>query len=91
MIKLTQVKTILGKATLLFNVDFPDGTTKTVEVDVGELEERLKQLRQLLGRDPTTDDLRDVLKTLFNQLRQGQQPFPQKFDYNSLIGVDFEQ
>jgi hypothetical protein len=49
MIKLTQVKTILGKATLLFNVDFPDGTTKTVEVDVGELEDRLKQLRQLLG------------------------------------------
>ena len=90
MIKLTQVKTILGKATLLFNVDFPDGATKTVEVDVGELEERLKQLRQLLGRDVTTDDLRDVLKTLFNQLRQGQQPFPQKFDYNSLIGVDFE-
>jgi len=91
MIKLTQVKTILGKATLLFNVDFPDGATKTVEVDVGELEERLKQLRQLLGRDLTTDDLRDVLKTLFNQLRQGQQPFPQKFDYNSLIGVDFEE
>jgi len=91
MIKLTQVKTILGKATLLFNVDFPDGTTKTVEADVGELEERLKQLRQLLGRDLTTDDLRDVLKTLFNQMRQGQTPFQQKFDYTALIGVDFEQ
>jgi phenylalanyl-tRNA synthetase beta subunit len=91
MIKLKQVSTVLGKVSLIFEADFPDGTTKTVEVDVGELEERLKQLRQLLGRDLTTDDLRDVLKTLFNQLRQGQQPFPQKFDYNSLIGVDFEQ
>jgi len=51
----------------------------------------LKQVRQLLGRDLTTDDLRDVLKTLFNQMRQGQTPFQQKFDYTALIGVDFEQ
>ena len=91
MIKLKQVLTVLGKGVLVFETDFPDGTVKNVQIDLSELEDRLKQLRQLLGRDLTTDDLRDVLKTLFNQIRKGQQPFPQKFDYTALIGVDFEQ
>jgi len=91
MIKLKQVLTVFGKGVLVFETDFPDGTVKNVQIDVSELEDRLKQLRQLLGRDLTTDDLRDVLKTLFNQMRQGQTPFQQKFDYTALIGVDLEQ
>ena len=91
MIKLKQIKTALNSAVLLFEVDFPDGSTKTVEVDVTMLEDRLKQVMQLLGRNLTADDLKDVLKTLFNQIRQGQTPFQQKFDYTALIGVDLEQ
>jgi hypothetical protein len=91
MIKLKQVSTILGKGSLIFEVDFPDGTIKTVQIDLSDLEERLKQVKQLLGRNLTTDDLKDIVKTVINQIREGSQPFSQKFDYNSLIGVDFEQ
>jgi len=91
MIKLKQVSTVLGKGLLIFEADFPDGTTKTVQIDLSDLEERLKQVRQLLGRDLTTDDLKDVVKIVISQIRAGIQPFPQKFDYTALIGVDFEQ
>ncbi len=90
MIRLKQVSTLYGKATLVFEADFPDGTTKNVQIEAAELEERLKQVRQLLGRDLTTSDLKDVVKTLINQIRQGQTPFPQKFDYSAFVGVDFE-
>jgi cell fate (sporulation/competence/biofilm development) regulator YmcA (YheA/YmcA/DUF963 family) len=90
MIKLTQIKTAQNKTVLIFHVDFPGGGMETVEVEADEIEERLKQLRQILGRDPTVNDFKDVVKTLFNQLRQGRMPFPQKIDLNSLLGVDFE-
>jgi hypothetical protein len=91
MIKLKQVLTVLGKGILVFETDFPDGTVKDVQIDVSELEDRLKQLRELLGRDLTVADLKDVVKNVVNQIRSGAQPFPQKFDYTALIGVDFEQ
>jgi len=91
MIKLKQVTTVLGKGSLIFEADFPDGTVKNVQIDLSDLEDRLKQLRTLLGRDLTVADLKDVVKTVISQVRQGQTPFPQKFDYSSLIGVDFEQ
>jgi hypothetical protein len=43
MIKLKQVLTVLGKGVLVFEADFPDGTVKNVQIDLSELEERLKQ------------------------------------------------
>jgi hypothetical protein len=91
MIKLKQVLTVLGKGVLVFEADFPDGTVKDVQIDVSELEDRLKQLRELLGRGLTVADLKDVVKNVVNQIRSGAQPFPQKFDYTALIGVDLEQ
>jgi len=91
MIKLKQVTTVLGRGFMIFEVDFPDGAVRNVQIDLAEIEERLKQVRELLGRDLTVNDLKDVVKNVINQIRQGQTPFPQKFDYSSLIGVDFEQ
>jgi benzoyl-CoA reductase/2-hydroxyglutaryl-CoA dehydratase subunit BcrC/BadD/HgdB len=91
MIKLKQITTLLGKAIFVFSVDFPDGTVKDVQINMEDLNEQLKQLRNILGRDLTTTDLKDVIKNVINKVRSGATPFPQTFDYNSLIGSDFEQ
>lgn len=90
MIKLKQVKTELNKVILVFEADFPDGTIKTVEIDGAEIEERLKHVRNLLGRLLTLQDLKDVIKTIFKELREGKKPLTEKFDYSQFIDVDLE-
>lgn len=89
MIKLKQVKTELNKAILVFDVDF-QGLTKTVEIDETEILERLKKVRQLLGRSLTVEDLKNVVITIMDELRKGKKPLSEKFDYSQFIGVDFE-
>ena len=90
MIKLKQVKTVYGRATLVFEADFPDGTVKTVEIDHEEIRERLKTVRRLLGRPVTKADLKYVIKTLFKELREGKEEIPETFDYAEFIEVDLE-
>ena len=90
MIKLKQIKTKYGRATLVFEADFPDGTVRTVEIDDEEIRERLKTVRKILGRPATKTDLKCVIKTLFKELREGKEEIPETFDYAEFIEVDLE-
>jgi len=90
MIKLTQVKTSLGSAVLVFSVDFPDATVRTVEVDASDVVDRLKKVKSLLGRSLTVDDLKAVIKQVIAELRQGQKPLMEKWSYADFVGVDLE-
>ncbi|RLG06189.1 MAG: hypothetical protein DRN65_05735 [Thaumarchaeota archaeon] len=90
MIKLKQIKTKYGRATLVFEADFPDGTVRTVEIDDEEIRERLKTVRKILGRPATKTDLKYVIKTLFKELREGKEEMPETFDYAEFIEVDLE-
>ena len=91
MILVKQVVRAEGRITLYLDVDFPDGTVKTVELDAAEIEERLKLVSQLLGRKPTKADLRDIVKALISKVREGAKPpSPWSFDYVEFAGLDFE-
>ena len=90
MIKLKQVKTVHGRATLVFEADFPDGTIRTVKIDDEEIKERLKTVRKILGRPTTKADLKYVIKTLFRELREKREELPETFDYTEFIEVDLE-
>ena len=90
MIKLKQVKTTYGRATLVFEADFPDGTVRIVEVEDEEIRERLKTVRRILRRPVTKADLKYVIKTLFRELREKREALPETFDYAEFIDVDLE-
>lgn len=90
MIKLKQVKTILGDAYLEF--EYTQGSeTKTIIIDRRDVLARLLKVKQLLGRNPTVQDLREVVTRIIAELREGQQPLTTEFDYTQFIGVDLEQ
>ncbi|MEM2163901.1 MAG: hypothetical protein QXO15_11625 [Nitrososphaerota archaeon] len=90
MIKIKQVKTKAGETLLLIEADFPDGSIKTVEVDYGEVEERLKKIKELLGREPTEQDFKDALKAIINEMRTAKRPLEKKIPLEQLINVDLE-
>jgi hypothetical protein len=91
MIKLKQVLTVYGETTLTFECDgFPDGV-RTVRIPLTDIIERLKTVKQILGRNVTLEDARDVIVTIINQLRQERTPITERFDFTPYIGVDIEQ
>lgn len=89
MIKLRKIVSTPFGAMLTFDYDF-EGKILSFTIDERDLNEKLKALRELLGRDLTIQDLKDVTRNIIDQIRKGEMPFPQKFDYNSLINVDLE-
>jgi len=91
MIKLTAVSTVNGEVTLTFQVDFPDSTIRTVQIPLAEIVEKLKTVKQVLGRNVTVQDAKDVIVTLVNQIRQEKSPLTERFDFTPYIGVDLEQ
>ncbi|MEM4005927.1 MAG: hypothetical protein QXM43_09915 [Desulfurococcaceae archaeon] len=90
MIKITQVKMRAGETLLVVQADFPDGSIKTLEVDYGEVEDRLKKVRELLGREPTEQDFKDVIKAVVNEMRAAKKPLEKKPPYEKYINVDLE-
>jgi hypothetical protein len=91
MIKLKQVMTVYGETTLIFDCDgFPEGT-RTVQIPLMEIVERLKTVKQILGTNITLQDARSVIVTIVNQLRQQKSPLTERFDFTAYIGVNLEQ
>jgi len=91
MIKLKQVITVLGETTLVFECDgFPEGV-RTVQIPLAEIIERLKTVKQILGRNVTLQDAKDAIVAIVNLLRQAKTPITERFDFTQYIGVDLEQ
>jgi len=93
MIRLRQVATVYGETTLIFDVDAlaPDGSITEVRIPAADLTVRMRELKRLLGRDLTVNDLRDLVVALVNQMREGRKPLVERFDFTNFLGVDFEQ
>ncbi len=89
MIKLRQITITHGEAQFIFDYDL-EGKTFSIIMNKRDLNEKLKALRDLLGRDLTLQDLKDVIKSIITQIRKEEQPFQQDFNYSELIGVDLE-
>ena len=91
MIKLKEFKTVYGKTFLTFQYDLPDGSLAETEIDETEILERVRQVEDLLGVKADKQVWLLIIKNLVNQLRNKKQPFREKIDYLSLIGVDLEK
>lgn len=90
MIKLKQIQTVMDELTLIFEVDFPDGSIKTISIAFSEIKEVLRQVQSLLGRTPTLNDFKDAVKAYVNKIREQQTEVKQSFSIQDLIGVDLE-
>jgi hypothetical protein len=92
MIKITQVIVENGEINLTITFDMPDETTKTFKLNYLDLVERLKTVRQLLGRPLTVKDAKEALVAIVNQVRAGKKDLPESFlaALQSSVGVDLE-
>lgn len=89
MIKLKQIKTHHGVTYLLFEYDKGEEVLST-EIAERDVVERLKQLRGLVSRKVTLQDLKDVIVAMVGEVRRGKMTLPERFDYSNFIDVDLE-
>lgn len=92
MIKITQVTVENGEINLTITYDMQDETTKTFKLNYLDLVERLKTVRQLLGRPLAVKDAKEALIAIVNQIRAGKKDLPESFlaALQSSVGVDLE-
>ena len=90
MLKLKQIEVVNGEYALIFEADgFPEGIRR-IQIPQSEVVERLRELKRLTGRKPTSQDVRDVIKVLVDEMRRKREPFPQRFDFTRWINADLE-
>jgi hypothetical protein len=88
MIKLVQVKRNTGSVQLLFSYTFEDvEVLKTV--NAAEVVQLLRSLKLLLGRNPTLAEAKQVVVTMFNEIRRNGQVL-EDVPWESMIGVNLE-
>ena len=89
MIQLIQITTEQGITSFIFEYDL-QGQTLTLEMDEREVIEKAREFRMLLGRNPTVQDVKEIVVQIVNEVRAGKKPFLERYDYSKWIGVDLE-
>ncbi len=91
-IKITQVSTTTGEVTLQIAYDnlVGKGELSTFTLKKQDLFERLKQIRELLGRPLTLQDAKQALVAIVNEVRAEKSSVPEDFDFTAFIGVELE-
>ena len=89
MIKLKQITTENAEIILLFEYD-QGGQVYSVKFSYNYIRERLKRIKDILGRSLTIQDLKFVIIKIINEIRANQIPLLERFDLSQFIGVDLE-
>ena len=89
MIRLIRIETEHGITSFVFEYDLEEEIL-TLDINEREIVERAREYRKLLGRNPTVQDLREIIIHIVNEVRMGKGPFLEKYDYSEWIGVDLE-
>lgn len=89
MIKLIRIDIEQGITSFIFEYDLEDEIL-TLEINEREVIEKAREIRMLLGRNPTVQDLQEIVIQIVNEVRRGKRPFLEKYDYSKWIGVDLE-
>ena len=90
MIKLRQILTENAEIVLLFDYD-QGGQSFSVKISYNDVRERLKQIRDFLGRPLILQDAKLVVIKIINEVRTNKLPLLERFDFSQFIGVDLEQ
>ena len=89
MIKLKQITTENAEIILLFEYD-QDSQVYSVKLSYNDIRERLKRVKDFLGRSLTVQDVKLVVIKIINEIRANQIPLLERFDFGQFIGVDLE-
>jgi hypothetical protein len=89
MIKLKQITTENAEIILLFEYD-QDSQVYSVKLSYNDIRERLKRIKDFLGRSLTVQDVKLVVIKIINEIRANQIPLLERFDFGQFIGVDLE-
>jgi glycerol dehydrogenase-like iron-containing ADH family enzyme len=89
MIKLVSVSTDSHGTVLTFLFD-KDGENRNVSFLLSDVLERLKAVKQKLGRPVTLADLKLAIIQVINEVRDGKSCLSERFDLSQFIGVDLE-
>ena len=91
-IKITQVSISTGEVLLTIVYDNPAGSEImfTFVLKKQDLFERLRRIRELLGRSLTLQDAKYALIAVVNELRAGRLGVPEDFNFSSVIDVELE-
>jgi len=89
MIKLTSVSTDSHGTVLTFLFN-GNGEDQSVSFLLADVLERLKTVKQKLGRSMTLLDMKLVIIQIINEVRDGKSSLSERFDLSQFIGVDLE-
>lgn len=89
MIRLKQITTENAEIILLFEYD-QDDQVHTVKLSYDDIRERLKRIKDFLGRSLTIQDVKLIIIKIINEIRANQIPLLERFDLSQFIGVDLE-
>ena len=89
MIRLKQITTENAEIILLFEYD-QDDQVCTVKLSYDDIRERLKRIKDFLGRSLTIQDVKLIIIKIINEIRANQIPLLERFDLSQFIGVDLE-
>jgi hypothetical protein len=89
MIRLKQITTENAEIILLFEYD-QDDQVYTVKLSYDDIRERLKRIKDFLGRSLTIQDVKLIIIKVINEIRANQIPLLERFDLSQFIGVDLE-
>jgi len=89
MIRLKQITTENAEIILLFEYD-QDDQVYTVKLSYDDIRERLKRIKDFLGRSLTIQDVKLIIIKIINEIRANQIPLLERFDLSQFIGVDLE-
>ena len=89
MIRLVQITTEQGITSFIFEYDL-EGEILRLDINEREIIEKAREFCVLLGRNPTVQDLKEIVIQIVNEVRAGKRPFLEKYDYSKWIDVDLE-
>jgi len=88
MLKLKSVTRNQGFVNLTFEFDV-EGSTATRTLDAQEIVSIFKDLKQILGRNPTQAEMKTAISALFVTIRKGQEALG-VVSWENWIGVDLD-
>ena len=89
MIKISTVSYINNDVVLIISYDFKE-QNYVLKIRKGDLDDRLSNVKSVLGRRITKDDYKQAIITLINEVRNGRNHTSDNVDFKKFIGVDLE-
>jgi len=90
MIVIKQVRRDIGQVLLKVEYD-KDGEVLTTWVDTKDIIERLKAFRDLIGRNPTQEECKEIFIKMINELREKKKPFLDIIPWENFMNINLEE